>query len=114
MNSRFLFVERLALAAFAAFLVLVSLAGPSATAAADPAPPAAAGTPAVREYIYGAELMTPAEREAYRKRMRGARSAAERQQVGEQHRHRLRERARGQGRTLQEPAGVLAPAEPAQ
>ena len=63
--------------------------------------------PEPRELIYGAELMTPQEREQYRKDMAGAKGEPARAGVRAQHRTRLRERARERGITLREPDGVI-------
>ena len=66
-------------------LAAIALAGSGACVAAEAAGAGSAGPQ--REYIYGAELMTPQERERYRARQRGV--------------------------TLEEPAGVLRrPEEP--
>ncbi len=54
---------------------------------------------AKREYIYGGELMTPREREQYRKDVAGAKDP---KQVRERHRQRLRERAGKRGVELNE------------
>jgi len=58
-------------------------------------PPAAAAEP--RELIYCADLMTPAEREAYRARMRTARSPQERAALRQAHRDDMQARARARG-----------------
>jgi hypothetical protein len=58
-------------------------------------PPAAVVEP--RELIYCAGLMTPAEREAYRARMRAARSPQEKTAVRQTHRDEMQARARGRG-----------------
>jgi hypothetical protein len=60
-----------------------------------------------RELIYGAELMTSREREAYRKEVEKAGTGEEQAKVRERHRERLRERARTRGARLAEPDGVL-------
>ena len=49
---------------------------------------------------YGAELMTPREREAYRRDLDAAASDDARERFRERHRERLRERARERGATL--------------
>jgi len=61
---------------------------------------AGAAAAAEREYIYGAELMTPREREAYRRDLDAAASDDARERFRERHRERLRERARERGATL--------------
>lgn len=60
----------------------------------DPAPATAAEP---RELIYCADLMTPAEREAYRARMRAARTPPERAAVRQAHRNEMLARARALG-----------------
>jgi len=57
--------------------------------------PATAAEP--RELIYCADLMTPAEREAYRARMRTARSPQERAALRQAHRDDMQARARARG-----------------
>ena len=59
------------------------------------------------EYIYGAELMTPLERERYRTRLRKAQGEGREDTERDGHRRQIRERARQQGITLADPAGVL-------
>jgi hypothetical protein len=61
---------------------------------ADQAPTPAAEP---RELIYCADLMTPAEREAYRARMRTARSPQERAALRQAHRDDMQARARARG-----------------
>jgi hypothetical protein len=69
------------------------LAGATATLAQAPLPPQ--GEP--RELIFCAELMSPQEREAYRVRMRAARSWEEREALRAAHRHELHLRAQQRG-----------------
>lgn len=57
--------------------------------------PATAAEP--RELIYCADLMTPAEREAYRARMRATRTPQERAAVRQAHRNEMQARARALG-----------------
>ncbi|MHB1140498.1 MAG: hypothetical protein ACYC1T_01905 [Sulfuricaulis sp.] len=57
--------------------------------------PATAAEP--RELIYCADLMTPAEREAYRARMRATRSPPERAALRQSHRDDMQARARARG-----------------
>jgi hypothetical protein len=57
--------------------------------------PATAAEP--RELIYCADLMTPAEREAYRARMRAARNLQERAALRQSHRDDMQARARARG-----------------
>jgi hypothetical protein len=74
--------------------------------------PLRADDPRVPEYIYGAELMTSAEREQYRREVAGAREGEEREHVRERHRERMQQRARARGLTLDE-KGVVARQPPA-
>ncbi len=55
-----------------------------------------------REYIYGAELMTPKERDAYRQGLRQAPSDEARSQYRQRHRERLQQRAQQRGAELDE------------
>lgn len=61
-----------------------------------------------RELIYGAELMSAAEREQYRREAAAAGGAAAADRFRERHRQRMRERARERGVRLAEPAGIVA------
>ena len=65
--------------------------------------------PLEREIIPGSELMTSQERERYRKRMRGARTADEQSAVREDHLKQMRERARLRGLALPGPQQKSAP-----
>lgn len=58
------------------------------------------------QLIYGSQLMTPAERDAYRKAWEAA-PPQDKDRVERQHRDRMRLRARLQGVTLSEPDGVI-------
>ena len=58
---------------------------------------APATTAEPRELIYCADLMTPAEREAYRASMRAARTPQERAAVRQTHRDQMHARARERG-----------------
>lgn len=60
------------------------------------------------ELIYGAQIMTPQEREEYRIRLRSARTDEERTRIRAEHQARMTERAKAQGVTLPEDA----PAQP--
>ncbi len=56
--------------------------------------------------IYGYQLMTPAERDEYRDRMRAAQSAEERQKIRAEHHAEMQKRAEERGVTLPDmPAG---------
>jgi hypothetical protein len=59
-----------------------------------------------RELIYGAELMTPKEREQYRRDLSKAGAAGE-AKVREQHRQRMRARAKQRGVQLEDPDGTV-------
>ena len=76
----------LALGTLSALPVLAQDAGQAPATAAEP-----------RELIYCADLMTPTEREAYRARMRAARSPQERVAVRQAHRNEMQARARALG-----------------
>lgn len=71
--------------------------------------PVRADDPPQREYIYGAELMSPAERERYRKDVAGARGADAQDRVRAQHRERIQQRARARGVTLDDKGVVVKP-----
>ena len=64
------------------------------------------GPKSSRELIYGAELMSAREREAYRRDMAAAGEAGQ-ARVREQHRQRIRARAKERGVELAEPAGTV-------
>lgn len=55
-----------------------------------------------REYIYGAELMTPKERDAYRQSLQQAPSDEARSDYRQRHRERLQKRAQQRGKQLDE------------
>lgn len=76
----------LAMAALSVLPARAQDAGQAPTTAAEP-----------RELIYCADLMTPAEREAYRARMRAARSPQERATLRQAHRDDMQARARARG-----------------
>lgn len=61
-------------------------------------PPSA---PEARELIYCADLMSHEEREAYRAKMRAARTAEEKTAVRQAHRQEMQERARQRGSDAQ-------------
>lgn len=66
---------------------------PASAQEAESAP----GTAEPRELIYCADLMTPAEREAYRARMRATPTPPERAAVRQAHRNEMQARARALG-----------------
>jgi hypothetical protein len=55
-----------------------------------------------REYIYGAELMTSAERQRYRRELAGAKSEDAQKQLRVRQHERMQARARERGVTLDE------------
>lgn len=60
----------------------------------------------LREYIYGAELMSPAERDAYRRDLKKSADDKARSQYRERHRESLQKRAQQRGVQLDE-RGIL-------
>ena len=71
-------------------------------------PPAQAGTPR----MYGYELMTPEERQAYIDKMRAAKTPEERTKLRDEHRAEMQKRAKEKGVTLSEPGGRGGPGGP--
>ncbi len=55
-----------------------------------------------REYIYGAELMTPKERDAYRQGLQQAPTDEARGEYRQRHRQQLQKRAQQRGKHLDE------------
>ncbi len=55
-----------------------------------------------REYIYGAELMTPMERDAYRQGLQQAPTDEARGEYRQRHRQQLQKRAQQRGKQLDE------------
>lgn len=53
-----------------------------------------------QERVFGSQLMTPGEREAYSARLRAARTEQERQRIRSEHREQMLERARQRGVAL--------------
>lgn len=53
-----------------------------------------------REYIYGAELMTPKERDAYRRSLQQAPNDEARSGYRQRHRERIQKRAKQRGKQL--------------
>jgi hypothetical protein len=86
MNKLTAVVCGLAMAAMSALPIRAQDAGQAPATAAEP-----------RELIYCAELMTPAEREAYRARMRTAHNPQERAALRQAHRDNMQARARARG-----------------
>lgn len=53
-----------------------------------------------QEHIYGSQMMTEQERNAYRARMQAAKTNEEREQIRMEHHERMRERAKAQGLSM--------------
>ena len=70
---------------------------------------AEAAEPIEREYIYGAELMTPKERDVYRANIERAGDDKARQQYRQRHRERLQKRAGERRVDLDEKGLVRSP-----
>lgn len=81
-------------------LMILLLAGAlsSGALAADAAD--APSKPQAQETIYGSQLMTPEERAAHRKTMRGMKTAEEREAFRAEHHRLMQERAKERGVTL--------------
>ena len=86
-----------ALAGLLGLCVAVLALSAAAQPVPPPAPPAAAEP---RELIYCADLMSHEEREAYRARMRAARTAEERHAIRAAHRQEMQARAVAAGQPL--------------
>jgi hypothetical protein len=84
-----------------AMIAVAMMAAASLFAADQPAPKS--------EPIYGYRMMSDAERNDYRERMRNARSADERQTIRAEHRKLMEGRAKERGVTLPEPRGPRGP-----
>lgn len=78
-----------------AMTALCALSTPPAQAQSNVEQPAAAAEP--RELIYCADLMTHDEREAYRARMRAARTPQDKAALRQTHRQDMQARARERG-----------------
>ena len=61
-----------------------------------------------RKRIYGEELMTAQERNQYQQRMQSMKSEQERKQFRKEHKEAMKERARQQGKVLDEDGNVLS------
>ncbi len=79
---------------------LIGLFSPAYANAQESVPPAAGANE--REYIYGAELMTPRERDAYRRGLGAEQGDDARHQFRQRHRDRLQQRAHRKGVELDE------------
>jgi hypothetical protein len=90
----------------AAAVALFAAATAPALAQGTGAPPAdKAGAPR----MYGYELMTPEERQAYADKMRAAKTPEERAKLRDEHRAEMQKRAKEKGVTLAEPRGPGGP-----
>ena len=87
-----------------------------AAAATTPALAQSAGTPPANKAgaprMYGYELMTPEERQAYMDKMRNAKTPEERTKLRDEHRAEMQKRAKEKGVTLSEPRGPRGPGGP--
>lgn len=68
--------------------------------AADAAPGQEPAKVGKQEQIYGSQIMTQQERNEYRAKMRGAKTAQEREQIRKEHHEAMKEVARTRGATL--------------
>jgi hypothetical protein len=91
----------------AASLALIAAATTPALAQGGP-PPDKAGA----SRMYGYELMTPEERQAYMDKMRNAKTPEERTKLRDEHRAEMQKRAKEKGVTLSEPRGPRGPGGP--
>lgn len=89
--------------------VVIAMPAWSQEPAATPATEAAAAQPVVEEWMPGYEIMSEAEREAWRERVRNAPSDEARDQFRRMHRAEMMHRARERGVAL----ATEAPAAPA-
>jgi hypothetical protein len=92
---------------FALSAALLLAASVPVSHAADAAAPPPAKAQA-REPVYGSQLMTPEERDAYRAKMSSAKTDAERERIRREHHDAMTARARERGITL--PAEPRTPA----
>lgn len=83
-------------------LVCGSLISAGVALAQESGAPGPGAKPAVEdgEPIYGRDLMTPAEIDQQRKRMRAAKTEQEREQIRAEHHKQMQERAKERGVTL--------------
>jgi len=93
----------------AAAVALLAGATTPVFAQATTTPPAKGGG---QQRIYGYELMTPEERQAYIDKMRAAKTQEERIKLRDQHRAEMQKRAQEKGVTLAEPGGRRGPGGP--
>jgi hypothetical protein len=96
---------RQTLIAAAAMALLAGATTPALAQGAATPPADKAGAPR----MYGYELMTPEERQAYADRMRAAKTPEERTKLRDEHRAEMQKRAKEKGVTLSEPRGPRGP-----
>jgi hypothetical protein len=84
----------------AAMFLALTGGQPAAAADAPQQPQAAARKAPAQDVIYGSQLMTAEERDAYRTKMRAAKTQAERDQVRAEHHAQMQQRAKERGVTL--------------
>lgn len=89
-------MQRLCIALTFGFLA----AAPVGAADTTPAPGSSTRKAQPAEQIYGSQLMTDAERDAYRTKMRSAKTQAERDQLRTDHHAAMQARAKERGVTL--------------
>ena len=87
------------IAAAAAALLVTGFAQAQTPAPAQGQPPA----PKREMHVYGEEVMTPQERQAYIDKIRAAKTPEERTKLRDEHRAEMQKRAQEKGVTLQEP-----------
>jgi len=92
----------------AAAIALLGAATAPVLAQGTTTPPAKAGP----QRMYGYELMTPEERQAYMDKMRSAKTPEERAKLRDEHRAEMQQRAKEKGVTLPEPGGRRGPGGP--
>jgi hypothetical protein len=89
-----------AIMAYRTLVVLASVVTLSASVAVTEAQERSQQRSQTQEQIYGKQLMTEQERAEYRDRMRGAKTAEEREQIRKEHHERMKERAKERGVTI--------------
>ncbi len=92
--------------------ILLAFSPYSAAADTPPAGPTAQQKAQTRNGIYGSQLMTPEERDAYRAKMKGAKTQAERDELRRQHHDSMQLRAKERGATLPDQPGTPGRAAP--
>lgn len=84
----------------AAMFLALTGGQPAQAADAPQQPQAAARKAQTKDPVYGSQLMTAEERDAYRARMRSAKTQAERDQLRQEHHAAMQQRAKERGVTL--------------